>query len=111
MKLTDFDGDAITIVILRQMSTRTGMMAGTMKIRIMVTILLAATFAQGAQYLMYVGTFTKRDSKGIYVFRFDDKTGAASPLGLAVEASNPSWLALHPNGKTLYAANEDDNYQ
>jgi 6-phosphogluconolactonase len=86
-------------------------MAGTMKIRIMVTILLAATFAQGAQYLMYVGTFTKRDSKGIYVFRFDDKTGAASPLGLAAEASNPSWLALHPNGKTLYAANEDDNYQ
>jgi 6-phosphogluconolactonase len=82
-----------------------------MKTRIMATFLFAAALAQGAQYLMYVGTFTKHDSKGIYVFRFDDKTGVASPLGLAAEASNPSWLALHPNGKYLYVANEDDNYQ
>ena len=73
--------------------------------------MLAASIAQGAQYLLYVGTFTRQDSKGVYVFRFDDKTGVASPLGLAAEASNPAWLALHPNGNILYAANEDTNYQ
>ncbi len=88
-----------------------GMMTWTMKICSIALIMLAVSLAQGAQHLMFVGTYTKADSKGIYVFRFDDKTGALSPLGLAAETSNPSWLTLHPNGNVLYAANEDDNYQ
>ncbi len=82
-----------------------------MLIRFMAPLLMFSALAQGATHLLYVGTFTKQDSKGIYVFRFDDKTGAASPLGLAAEASNPSWLTLHPNGKVLYAVNEDSDYQ
>ncbi|MBL6764531.1 MAG: lactonase family protein [Verrucomicrobiae bacterium] len=55
---------------------------------------------------VYVGTYTKRDSRGIYAFDLDLKTGALSPKGIVAESENPSFLALHPNGKTLYAANE-----
>jgi len=58
------------------------------------------------QYLMYVGTYTGAGSKGIYAYRFDARKGEAQPLGLAVEAKNPSFLAIHPNRKFLYAVGE-----
>jgi 6-phosphogluconolactonase len=55
---------------------------------------------------MYVGTYTGKDSQGIYVYRYDAGTGEATPLGLAAEAKNPTFLAIHPSRKFLYAANE-----
>jgi len=61
----------------------------------------------GQKFLVFVGTYTdKTDSKGIYAYEFDAATGKLAPKGLAAEASNPSWLVLHPNGKWAYAANE-----
>jgi 6-phosphogluconolactonase len=63
--------------------------------------------AAKGQYLAYVGTYTtKTDSKGIYVFRYDTATGKVSSVGLAAESANPSFVALHPNRKFLYAVNE-----
>jgi len=58
------------------------------------------------QYLVYVGTYTGAKSKGIYAYRFDSATGALSPLGLAAETPQPSFLAIAPNRRFLYAANE-----
>ncbi len=58
------------------------------------------------QYLVYVGTYTGPDSKGIYAYRFDAQTGEIKPLGLAGVAQNPSFLAIHPNRKFLYAVGE-----
>jgi 6-phosphogluconolactonase len=59
------------------------------------------------KFLVFVGTYTdKTDSKGIYAYEFDTATGKLTSKGLAAETSNPSWLALHPNGKWAYAANE-----
>jgi len=58
------------------------------------------------QYIVYVGTYTKTTSKGIYAFRFHSTTGTLEPLGLAAEIANPSFLAVHPNGRTLYAVSE-----
>jgi 6-phosphogluconolactonase len=59
------------------------------------------------QYLAYVGTYTtKTDSKGIYAFRFDATTGQLTAIGIAAETRDPSWVAVHPGGKFLYAANE-----
>jgi 6-phosphogluconolactonase len=59
------------------------------------------------QYLAYVGTYTtKTNSKGIYAFRFDAATGQLSAIGIAAETRDPSWVAVHPGGKFLYAANE-----
>jgi len=59
------------------------------------------------KYIAYVGNYTnKTESKGIYEFRFDAATGKMTALELAGESKDPSWVALHPSGKYLYAANE-----
>lgn len=58
-------------------------------------------------YLVYVGTYTtKRASKGIYAYNFNAATGQLSSIGLAAESTDPSFVAVHPNGKFVYAVNE-----
>src|ERR1700704_2588838 len=62
-------------------------------------------------YLVYVGTYTnKTTSKGIYVYSFDPGTGKLTSLGVAAESEDPSFLAVHPSGKYLYAVNEIDHF-
>lgn len=73
----------------------------------------AAQSDHKGKYLFYVGTYTESGSKskGIYGYRYDAGTQEITPLGLAAETTNPSWLALHPNGRFLYAVNEVGNYK
>jgi len=61
----------------------------------------------GKQWV-YVGTYTggKNPGKGIYRFDFDPATGHLTSAGLAAEAVNPSFLAIHPTGSFLYAVGE-----
>ena len=59
------------------------------------------------QYLAYFGTYTQGDSEGIYAYRFDSGSGEMTSLGLAAEVANPSFLAIHPNRRFLYAVTED----
>src|SRR5229473_2793949 len=59
------------------------------------------------KYLVFVGTYTtKTESKGIYGYEFDADTGRLTPKGVAAETRDPSWVAVHPGGKYVYAANE-----
>src|ERR1700687_2579846 len=59
------------------------------------------------KYLVFAGTYTnKTESKGIYGYEFDAGTGKLTPTGVAAETPDPSWVAVHPGGKFLYAANE-----
>ena len=60
---------------------------------------------------MYVGTYTGPDSKGIYAYRFDAANGQATPVGLVAATANPSFLAIDPTQRFLYAANEISDYQ
>jgi 6-phosphogluconolactonase len=78
-----------------------------------LSLLTSLAAAQGGKYLLYVGTYTqeKSSSKGIYAFRYDAATREITPLGLAAETTNPSWIAIHPNGHFLYAVNEIQNYK
>ncbi len=55
---------------------------------------------------VYVGTYTGPKSKGIYLLDFDPVTGALTPKGVAAETPSPSFLAISPDQKFLYAANE-----
>lgn len=65
----------------------------------------AATLtAASGERIMYVGTYTGPKSKGIYAWRFKD--GKLNPIGVVGETTNPSFLAIHPNGKNLYAVGE-----
>ena len=59
---------------------------------------------------VYVGTYTDGTSKGIYRSALDLATGKASAPVLAGEAKNPSFLALHPSGRFLYAVSEVDDF-
>ncbi|HEU5314993.1 MAG TPA: lactonase family protein, partial [Chloroflexota bacterium] len=56
---------------------------------------------------VYVGTYTgPGKAEGIYVFEMDESSGALTPVQTVGGVDNPSFLALHPNGRTLYAVNE-----
>jgi 6-phosphogluconolactonase len=73
---------------------------------IMLTLLSLQTL-NAQVYDVYFGTYTRKSSSlGIYHAQFDSKTGKLSNPELAVKASNPSFLAIHPSGKYLYAVTE-----
>ena len=59
------------------------------------------------EWLVYIGTYTRPPSQGIYAWRFEAASGKLTPLGLAAETSNPTVLAVDPKQRFLYAANED----
>lgn len=63
--------------------------------------------SQSVETPMYIGTYTQPgESKGIYRVTLNAETGALSEAKLAAEATAPSYVALSPNGKYLYAVNE-----
>jgi 6-phosphogluconolactonase len=99
----------------RMKNLRHSLRAVTLLFALLLLTLLAAAAPAGQQgkYLFYVGTYTEEGSKskGIYAYRFDADTGQITPLGLAAETTNPSFVALHPNGRFLYAVNEVGNYK
>ncbi len=64
--------------------------------------------AAGGHYFVYVGTYTRTKGKGIYAFRFQPATGKPTALTLAAEMPNPSFLAVHPNQRFLYAETEHE---
>jgi len=76
-------------------------------LHVLIWILAPAFLAAQSERIVYVGTYTRQNSKGIYAYRFDTKTGKVTEIGLVGETSNPSFLALHPNRKFLYAVTED----
>jgi 6-phosphogluconolactonase len=66
----------------------------------------AALAPQTGDMLVFIGTYTGAKSKGIYVARMNSQTGRLSSPVLAAETASPSFLALHPNGRFLYAVGE-----
>ena len=59
-----------------------------------------------ADCLVYVGTYTRRESEGIYVYRMDGATGELEYRSKAVGMENPSFLAIDPGRRSLYAVSE-----
>jgi 6-phosphogluconolactonase len=63
------------------------------------------------KFWVYVGTYTQRGSKGIYLFELDPTSGRLTPRGLAAAVKDPSFLAIHPNRRFLYAVGEGDQFE
>ena len=63
------------------------------------------------QELVYIGTYTKGTSKGIYAYHLNQATGQMTSLGLAAPTENPSYLIVDRSGRFLYAVNEVDTYK
>ena len=70
-----------------------------------------ASSGNPAELLVYVGTYTRGESKGIYVYRMDTSSGALTRVGVTDAGPNPSFLAVHPNHRFLYAVNEIGEYE
>lgn len=66
--------------------------------------------------LAYVGTYTDlpgpgQNGQGIELFEADLRTGQLFHRGLAAKTRNPSWIAVHPSRKYLYAVNEIADFE
>ena len=76
-------------------------------LRPLASLLALGTAALATDAPFYIGTYTKPDgSKGIYRSVLDTDTGKLTPPALVAETPNPTFLAIHPRGGFLYAANE-----
>lgn len=56
---------------------------------------------------VYFGTYTKRESKGIYKAQFNSETGQLSNLELVAEEPNPTYLAFDKAGR-LYSVGAEN---
>jgi 6-phosphogluconolactonase len=76
-------------------------------------MLSATTLAQqgAASTDVYIGTYTGPKSKGIYLFSLDTASGKLTAKGLAGEVTSPSFLAIHPSQRYLYAVGEVNDFK
>jgi 6-phosphogluconolactonase len=64
--------------------------------------------AQQKKANLFVGTYTKScDSKGIYVYEFDPKTGKCVFKTSTENVINPSYLSISEDKKTIFSVNEN----
>ncbi len=75
-------------------------------------LLPEAVNAAQKDLLLYVGTYTsgKSKSEGIYIYRMNPTTGELKPHGIASGIADPSFLAIDPKRRFLYAVNETGNF-
>ncbi|MFK0159635.1 lactonase family protein [Streptomyces sp. NPDC090493] len=68
----------------------------------------APTRTPSAPRPLYLGTYTSVDGggTGIGLATYDPATGAITGTGTLTGVADPSYLAVHPDGRTLYAVNE-----
>jgi 6-phosphogluconolactonase len=60
---------------------------------------------------LYVGSYTKTDSKGIYQFSFDCATGILKDKKLSYPVENPTFIVAHPTKDILYSISKLNKYQ
>ncbi len=69
-------------------------------------VIWAQPGASVEKYRVYIGTYSGKLSKGIYQLELNLKDGKLSAPTLAAQTKDPSFVALHPNRKFLYAVSE-----
>jgi 6-phosphogluconolactonase len=80
--------------------------------RFLLILLLSSSLPGFAQnFFLFAGTYTGSGSKGIYVYRFNAGTGTAEWVSNTDSSNNPSYLAIAPDGKYVYAVNETGGKQ
>lgn len=70
----------------------------------LISVICLITTAQ--QYYLITGTYTSGKSEGIYVHQFNSIDGSAKKIS-HIKASNPSFVAVSPNERFVYAVHED----
>ncbi len=72
---------------------------------------LTDSIKSGKEKLLFVGTYTggpdsANSATGIYLYAMNSETGALKFVSVSPNTTNPSFLAIHPNKKWIYAVNE-----
>ncbi len=79
----------------------------TIQLLLSISCMLLPSLTLAQQYNLLIGTYTNTNaSKGIYVYKFDERTGKASYKNELAGVNDPSYLCVAPNGKSVYAVNE-----
>lgn len=72
-----------------------------------VCILSFTPTVQAQRTYLFVGTYTEgRPDHGLFVYSFDEGTGALELVAHGEDLTNPSFLTVSPDGRTLYACTE-----
>lgn len=79
-----------------------------MKLRFILSFLLFSVVGKAQSFHLFIGTYTGTGSKGIYVYRFDTKSGDVEAISHTDSLANPSYLTIAPSGRYIYAVNETD---
>ena len=77
---------------------------------IFTAVLILPLQAAPKELLVYIGTYTRTEEQGIHWLKLDLGSGELTAVGKLAGQKNPSFLAIHPNKKFLYAVNEIGNY-
>ena len=72
-----------------------------------IITLFSSALVKAQQYYVFAGSYNRDKAKdGIYVFRFNDESGALQQVHTVKGILNPSFLSLSPDGKYIYACSE-----
>src|SRR5437764_11089161 len=83
------------------------LLAASLLLCFAVTSLPHLVRAADKELLAYFGTYTNNNkSKGVYCYRLDLASGKLTSVGVTDGIKNPSFVAIHPSGKYLYAVSE-----
>ncbi len=72
-------------------------------------ILLTGLNVEAKKHILYVGTYTKGMTDGIFIYEFNDQSGKLTDLKIPAVSNNPSFLTISSDKKNLYAVGELDN--
>src|SRR5688572_10119723 len=68
-------------------------------------LLPLVAWGQAGKEIIYVGTYSVRESKGIYVFELNRVKGSLKLIQTVRDLDHPSFIAVHPTGQYLYSVN------
>ena len=118
MPRLDWNGSVLRLVPF--LSLRHPMRLSLTSFALLCTALAMPETAASAQpaknlpeHFAYVGTYTTGESKGIYQFRVQEGPGGPAfvSVGLAAATPNPSFLAVDPKRRVLFAVNETSDFE
>jgi len=81
-------------------------MRGFLALVLGTSLLMAMPAFAAGKYIGYVGTYTDDKAKGIYALKWDGAAKTFVSLGLQAEVASPSFVAVSPSHKFLYAITE-----
>ncbi|HET7899061.1 MAG TPA: beta-propeller fold lactonase family protein, partial [Flavisolibacter sp.] len=77
-----------------------------MRFFFLVIAFFATVLATAQTSYLFIGTYTSRGSKGIYVYRFDAKNGRLKWVSNTEGITNPSYLAVAPDNRFIYSCTD-----